>query len=85
MTKQKQATQTQPILDDLAKVVKKYGLKDCAFCGTTENEEFIGFAVGEKIFQKDVFNIAMNIGRLWQHFRGATRDVLNTFEKDVWE
>lgn len=81
----KDERKARPIHDDLAKVVKKHGLSNCAFCGTTKDDEFIGFAVGEKVFHKDVFNIALNVGRLWQHFRGVTRDVLNTFEKEVWK
>lgn len=74
-----------PIAKELARIVTKYHLNNCAFCGTTKDDEFIGFAVGEKVFHKDVFNIALNVGRLWQHFRGVTRDVLNTFEKEVWK
>lgn len=70
---------------DLARIAKKHNLKDCAFCGTTAEGEFYGAAIGEKVLQSDVFNIALNVGRLWQHFRGLTRDVLNTFEKEVWK
>jgi hypothetical protein len=69
---------------DLDKIAKKHGLTNCAFCGTTAEDEFYGAAVGDKVSQADVFNIAMNVGRLWQHFRGLTRDVLNTFERKVW-
>ena len=79
---------TEEVMDilsrDLAKVAKKHNLKDCAFCGTTAEGEFYGAAVGEKVFQADAFNIALNVGRLWQHFRGLTRDVLNGFERKAW-
>ena len=70
---------------DLAKIAKKHNLRYCAFCGTTAEDEFYGAAVGDKVIQTDVFNIALNVGRLWQHFRGLSRDVLNAFEKEVWK
>ena len=75
--------EVEAISEELGKVIKKYKLKDCAFCGTTDDGMFTGFAIGNAT-NHDVFNIALNVGRLWQHFRGLTRDVLNTFEKKNW-
>lgn len=69
---------------DLARVAKKHNLKHCAFCGTTAEGEFYGVAVGEKVLLADVFEIALNVGRLWQYFREATRKALDTFEKRAW-
>ncbi|OPX96075.1 MAG: hypothetical protein A4E60_03519 [Syntrophorhabdus sp. PtaB.Bin047] len=69
---------------DLTKIADKYKLRHCAFCGTTPEDEFYGVAVGEKVLMTDAFNIALNVGRLWQYFREATRNALDTFEKNSW-
>jgi hypothetical protein len=65
-------------------LIEEYGLVDAAFCGTTKEGMFFGRAMGVKVYQKDVFNVAMNVGRLWQHFRTLTKQALDMFEKKTW-
>jgi hypothetical protein len=66
--------------EELRVLTEKYGVKDAAFCGDADGK-LIGFAVSRELPAKSIVGVVMNVGRLWQHFRGVLWDVLDEFEK----
>jgi hypothetical protein len=71
----------------IAKVAKQYGIINYSFCGEEkETGNFIGFlGDGPTIKIKNIWSTVINIGRLWQHARNTTRNMLNEFDKQSWK
>lgn len=82
MEKEENESKKKIIEKELREVIERHGLYHCAFCGSYNNDEYLGlFLCKEKM--PDIFQTVLNVGRLWQVGRNITRDMLNKFEK-VW-
>jgi hypothetical protein len=68
---------------ELELVIEKFGVKYCSFCGSDDEGKMIGVFLG-KPTRETIFNYALNVGRMWQHTRGAIREELNTYDKKNW-
>jgi hypothetical protein len=66
--------------DEMRVLTEKYGVKEAAFCGDADGR-FLGFAIHQVHTAKEIADIVINVGRLWQHFRGVIRDILDDFER----
>lgn len=65
--------------EKLTKLVDEYEIKNAAFCGQRD-EEYVGFVVGKHNLLS-MWEVVLNVGRLWQHMRENTRSTLNRFER----
>ena len=66
--------------NELEVLISKYNMKNSAFCGSTEEGEFFGIALGKPTIIEG-YTTAVNVGRMWQHMRSAVRDSLNLFDR----
>jgi hypothetical protein len=64
---------------DLNAIVEKWGLVNCSFCGTDEENSFIGIPIGN-ISIMSVWEMTLNVGRFWQHARERIHGLLGDFE-----
>ena len=65
---------------DLDAVGKKWSLKNCAFCGSDNEGNFVGTQVGSTTVLS-FWETSLNVGRLWQHMRTQVRNILNEHER----
>jgi hypothetical protein len=65
---------------ELDVLLNKYGIKHAAFAGTSPEGDFLGLACGKPKYAEG-FEIALNVGRLWQHMRSTVRDTLATYDR----
>ena len=68
----------------LMSICKEYGIKNASIAGD-RNHEFVGMLLIDEDESErslgSIFEAIMNVGRLWQHSRAVTRNILNEFEK----
>jgi hypothetical protein len=73
------------IYADLIALCEKHGIKDASFCGTEADGKYIAIMNCNQAEGKGAASswmpVSMNVGRMWQHVRDATKQILDGYEK----
>ena len=75
----------QKIEDDFKEFAISHCLRNVSLCGEhMSTGDFIGMlATDEPRHHNEVMASILNVARLWQHARNASRTILNQYERDV--
>ena len=67
----------------LKALIAEYELTDFSFCATRK-DIFVGsMCIDQREDMNFIFRAVCNIGRLWQHARTSTRDILDGYERYI--